>query len=441
MTRAGAGPSTLTQRVVRALVGIVAVFVALLALLAYLTFDQMEDDLVNDILSTETGRVLDHIGRGDVSFPAAGPLELGASMRAWLVADAAGTQNLPEPLRGLSTGLHLLEPGPHVWHIDVADAPTGRLYVLYDATANETRVTEFGLIVLVLGLACIVASYVLARKVAALAVGPMLELTDRLSTWAPGAPDLAVQRDDEAGRLIEAFNRVQNQVDRSIAREREFSANLSHEIRTPLAALRSDAEIMLLDSTLKPDASMRLRRMMREVDSVVAAMQSVRALASERPGDRLDVALAECLDDAWRGYRAQAGQAGLRLVNALAPDDRRELDPYALLMVLRNLIRNAIEHAAPATLTVSAVDDGLLVADDGAGIAAADLPFVFDRYYRGRLGDTFPGDAGDDAAETRGLGLAIAKRVCDMQGWRLSVESATEGPRRGTRFLLRFDAA
>jgi len=440
MTQPGARPSTLTRRVVMALVGIVAVFVALLALLAYLTFDQMEDDLVNDILATETGRVLAQIHSGDAPFPAGAPRELGASMRAWLVADAAGAQSLPPPLRGLGTGLHLLEPGPEVWHVNVVDAPAGRLYVLYDATDNEARVTEFGLIVLGLGLACVVASYVLARKVAGLAVAPMLELTDRLSNWAPGSPDFAVQRDDEAGRLIEAFNRVQNQVDRSIAREREFSANLSHEIRTPLAALRSDAEIMLLDAGLKPDTALRLRRMVREVDSVVAAMQSVRSLASERPGERVDVALAECLDDAWRGYRAQAEQAGLRLVNALAPDERRMLDPYALLMVLRNLIRNAVEHAAPATLTVSAFQGGLLLADDGIGIAAADLPFVFDRYYRGRLDDT-PAEAPDGLATARGLGLAIAKRVCDMQGWRLSVESETAGPRRGTRFLLQFEAA
>jgi len=435
--RRAAGPSTLTRRVVRALVGVVAVFVALLALLAYLTFDQMEDDLVNDILATEAERVLAHIADGDEPFPGSGPRELGASMRAWLLDGPQARDSLPEPLRGLEPGLHLLESTAEVWHVIVAEVPAGRrLYVLYDATDNEARVREFGLIVLGLGLACVLASYVLAHKVAGLAVGPMRELTDRLATWAPGAPDLAVPGDDEAGRLIEAFNRVQNQVDRSIAREREFSANLSHEIRTPLAALRSDAEMLLLDPGLAPDQRTRLQRMVREVDSVAAAVRSVRGLASERPGQRAEVSLSECLEDAWRGYRIQADQAGLRLANRLPADGRRELDPYALLMVLRNLIRNAVEHAAPATLTVSAIGDGMLLADDGAGIAPGDLPFVFERYYRGRLSDSVPGAQAQ--APVRGLGLAIAKRVCDLQGWRLEVESETAGPARGTRFRLRF---
>ena len=91
---------------------------------------------------------------------------------------------------------------------------------------------DFGLIVLGVGRSAWSAP-MRCQAVAAVAAGPLLDLTDRLSTWAPGSPDLAVTRDDEAGRLIEAFNRMQNQVDRSIAREREFAGNLSHEVRTP----------------------------------------------------------------------------------------------------------------------------------------------------------------------------------------------------------------
>ena len=231
MSRGGSG--TLTQRVVWALTGTVALFVTALALLAYLTFDQMEDDLVNDILNTEMDRLVQHARVSDEFLPRRGPRVLGGSMRAWLQSDGQPPAGIPKELLGLENGMHLIEPGPYTWHVMVADTGGGKVYLLYDATENEERVHDFGLIVLGVGAICVVGAYALSRRVAAVAAGPLLDLTDRLSTWAPGSPDLAVTRDDEAGRLIEAFNRMQNQVDRSIAREREFAGNLSHEVRTP----------------------------------------------------------------------------------------------------------------------------------------------------------------------------------------------------------------
>ena len=428
---------TLTQRVVWALTGTVALFVTALALLAYLTFDQMEDDLVNDILNTEMDRLVQHARVSDGFLPRTGVRELGGAMRAWMSVDGNRPEGIPEEILALDSGLHLIEPGPYTWHVMVADTGRGKVYLLYDATDNEERVHDFGLIVLGVGAICVVGAYALSRRVAAVAVSPLLDLTDRLATWAPGAPDMAVTRDDEAGRLIEAFNRVQNQVDRSIAREREFAGNLSHEVRTPLAAIRSDSELMLLTQTLTPDQRERLARVVNNVDDVIVSLESARAMARDQLREPEPVDLAACMEDAWRGYEAQAAQAGLRFDNRIAAGHVRTLDRYALLTVLRNLVRNAMEHAAPATLTARLADDGgLELADDGKGIAADDLPFLFRRYYSGRMRDAGGGTAEETA---RGLGLAIAKRVCDMQGWSLGVESAREGQARGTRFMLRFE--
>jgi len=427
---------TLTQRVVWALTGAVAVFVAALALLAYLAFDQMEDGLVEQILTTEADRVAQHVATDPQFLPPHGARELGGSMRAWLHHGPV-RDDMPAQLEALPPGLHRLEPGAETWHIRVSDTPRGRLYVLYDASEHEERGREFGLLVLGMGVLCVIAAYAVSRRVAGVAVGPLLDLTGRLSNWAPGSPDMAVTRDDEAGRLIEAFNRVQNQVDHSIAREREFAANLSHEVRTPLAAIRSDSEIMLLDAALPADSSQRLTRIVANVDHIAASLESARAMARDqpRPAERVD--LAACMDDAWRGLEVEAAAAGLSFHNRIPAGVAHMLDRYALLTVLRNLVRNAIEHAAPASLTAALTADGALeLRDTGKGIAAEELPFVFQRYYSGRLGDTPGAPAGGGLP--RGLGLAIAKRVCDMQGWRLQVESERAGPRRGTRFLLSF---
>ncbi|WP_251862930.1 HAMP domain-containing sensor histidine kinase [Achromobacter sp. Marseille-Q4962] len=437
MTRVAGG--TLTQRVVWALTGTVALFVTALALLAYLTFDQMEDDLVNDILNTEMDRLVQHARSGDEFLPQRGARELGGSMRAWLKADGQSPPGIPAQILALDNGLHLLETAEYTWHVMVADTGRGKVYLMYDASDNEQRVRDFGLFVLGVGAICVVGAYALSRRVAAIAVGPLLELTDRLSTWAPGSPDLAVTRDDEAGRLIEAFNRVQNQVDRSIAREREFAGNLSHEVRTPLAAIRSDSELMLLMQDLAPGQRQRLERIVDSVDDVIVSLETARAMARDQLRAPEPVDLAACMQDAWRGYEAMARAAELRFENHIPEGRVRELDRYALLTVLRNLVRNAVEHAAPATLRASLTAQGALeLRDDGRGIDSADLPFLFRRYYRGRLRDAGGAQAGDSA---RGLGLAIAKRVCDMQGWSLTVASEREGERHGTCFWLDLDGA
>ncbi|WP_094815620.1 sensor histidine kinase [Bordetella genomosp. 12] len=431
------GNGTLTQRVVWALTGIVSVFVTVLALLAYLTFDQMEDDLVNDILTTETERVIQHLASEPAYVPDRGSRELGGAMHAWLHVPGEIDDDMPEPLRGLDNGLHLLEPGSDTWHVMVADASQGRgkVYVMYDATDNEERVQNFGLFVLGVGAVCIVVAYGLARRLAGYVVGPLLDVTDHLANWAPGAPDMAVTRDDEAGRLVEAFNRVQNQVDRSIARQREFAANLSHEIRTPLASIRSDSEMMQMDLRLPADTQRRLARIVGDVDSISSSLESARAMAREEPRAPESVKLADCMQAAWQGFAGSAELAGLSFANDIDAEAARQLDRYALLTVLRNLVRNAIEHAAPAQLRASLDGAGnLVLADDGRGIAPEELPFVFQRYYSSRLHDT--GNAPNDHELPRGLGLAIAKQVCDMQGWKLTVDSAREGPARGTRFTL-----
>lgn len=433
--------ASLTQRVVWALTGTVAVFVSALAVLSYLTFDQMEDDLVNDILNNETRRLQQRIAGNAGDVPRYQLADTGPAMRAWAGRPSAAqgdeVDGFPEPLRGLGPGLHMLEPDQETWHVTVTDTPQGRLYVLYDATDNEARVHAFGLFVLGVGAICILAAYAMSRRVAAVAVGPLLEVARRLSNWAPDEPGQpAAARNDEAGQLMEAFNRVQGQVERYIAREREFAANLSHEVRTPLAAIRTDSEMMSLAPGLEDGTLMRLSRIAQNVDVIADTLQSARAMASERPGDAQRVNLASCMEDAWRGMEDAAAAAGLSMHNDIPRSAYRELDRYALLIVLRNLVRNAIEHAAPATLRATLLEDGTLVLrDNGRGIPAAKLPFVFQRYYSGRLRDAGGAQADD---MPRGLGLAIAKRVCDMHGWTLDVTSAVEGPVRGTCFTVRF---
>ena len=226
--------------------------------------------------------------------------------------------------------------------------------------------------------------------------------------------------------MLAAFDRVRLGW-KTAARQREFAANIAHELRTPLTAARTDIELTALSPHLSPDEQQRLVRAMTTIDAAASTLESLQAMSSQKPGRFESIDLHALVDDAWRSL-VHADEPRLRFVNDVPVGEVIVSDRHALLTILRNLLRNAAEHAGPATCVVRRNADGLQVADDGPGIAAADLPFVFERYYRGRMADT-PGQATSD----RGLGLAIAKQSAELNHWRLSVESA---PGSGTCFSL-----
>lgn len=129
----------------------------------------------------------------------------------------------------------------------------------------------------------------------------------------------------------------------------------------------------------------------------------------------------------------RAASRELRVAIAVGADATAVVDRQALLTVCRNIVRNAIDHAAPALLTIEGDRRALTFRDDGPGIAAVALPHAFEHYHQGHRADD---GAASDATRRRGLGLAIARRMCDLQGWKLAVRSPPEGKANGTAFTL-----
>jgi len=140
--------------------------------------------------------------------------------------------------------------------------------------------------------------------------------------------------------------------------------------------------------------------------------------------------------DARAALEERAVDEGLSIAVEVAVGERVQADRQALVTVVRNLFRNAIEHAAPATLRVTGDHRAVVFSDDGPGIPVARLARVLEApSRRGRIDE-----ASTHGGRVRGLGLAIAKRLCDLQGWQLAVRSPLADG-RGTAFTLVFDAA
>jgi signal transduction histidine kinase len=443
----------LQKRISLALTAVIAIFVTAQGYLAYKSLEKQEDALVDEILQTETERLIERLQAGEVVLePTTQPLRLGPNLRAWLVPSttrdaagpidtssvrnaeiAAGTGGLVPPpahLVGLPHGAHHLHDGERIYHAIVGPVADGRLFVEFEATQNEQFVYEFGRIVLLTGLLCILLGWLISSSLARVVVAPFRRMSERLNNWSSGTLPAPATRSDEEALLLQAFDAAQRRLEESLVREREFAANARHEVRTPLAALRTDAEMILLTETLSKTSEKRLQRMMAAVDQVSSGLDSLHALSSEAPAQVEAVMLAQCVDEVWESLSHLADGAGTTLANEVPRGEVVNVDRLALVTVLRNLLRNVIDHASPGSCSVRCIQNGIAVADEGPGIAPEHRALVFDRYFQGRLTDS-PGTAKHD----KGLGLAIAKQTADLRGWHLELDST--GP-RGTVFSLRF---
>ncbi len=449
------GGTRLQRRIAIALTAIVLLMVVVQSYLAYSTLEQQEDDLVDQVVASEAQRLIDRLARGDESLRVDGePTVLTTRFRVWLLpldgrSDAsptmpAGSRLAGHPLREGTSQYHV---GMTVFHYLSSRTPQGMLVLEYDASADEAFVYRFGADLVVSGLVIVLLAAVVSMSIARLVVAPFRRMAILLAGWSPGSAPIPPGRSDEEALLLQAFDSAQRRIEAAHARERDFAANLRHELRTPLTALRTDAEMLLLLSDLPAAARARLARIQQTVDAIATDVEAMQNLAQAREAVPEDVDLARCVDDVWTGLQHRNADGGLVLHNVIAAGTTRRLDRLALMTILRNLLLNAVVHASPGHCRVEANDHGLTVSDDGPGIAAADLPRIFERHFSRHRADLQPRApvplperlaAGVTSATGDGIGLAIARETALSRGWSLSAESL---PGQGSRFTLIFAVA
>ena len=214
---------------------------------------------------------------------------------------------------------------------------------------------------------------------------------------------------------------------------REFVANVSHELRTPLSIFRGYLETLLDDPQQPPGELLRILEIMeRHSDRLNALVEDVLSLARlESPGAELDLSevdLAELLHSIMRDWekRFEARQLKSHLdVPGNLP--LLEADENRLQEVIYNLLDNAVKYSQPGgTISLRAAVAGdrvrVSVADQGIGIREADLPRIFERFYRADKGRS------RELGGT-GLGLSIVKHIVQLHGGTVEAESE---PGKGT---------
>ena len=284
----------------------------------------------------------------------------------------------------------------------------------------------------------LLVSLLVSRRLTA----PLEELTDAAEDVAAGNLDVRVapRGDDEVGALAGAFNVMADRLARDEQWRREMTADLSDELRTPLAAIQSRVEA--LDGRAQPPTHDDLRAIGAEVERLGRLLGALRTL-NELESEDIAVELGP-LDLADVGREAAervqiacgAGEITLdtRFASAVVRGDRDRL-----LQVAGNLLDNALKFTPQGGRVELVVATGegpagaaasrgpwamLTVTDSGPGVDPIDLPFVFDRFYRGRSARGTQGV---------GLGLAIVRGLVEAQG---GVVEAAVGPDGGARFAV-----
>ncbi|MEU9521735.1 ATP-binding protein [Streptomyces sp. NPDC048224] len=238
---------------------------------------------------------------------------------------------------------------------------------------------------------------------------------------------------DEIAQLGWAFNRMADSLQASEEHQRRLTSDIAHELRTPLANLRGYLEA-LRDGVLEPTPEL-LESLHEEALLQQRIVDDLRDLALAEAGalayHRSDVDLRELLETSHRAHIPQARAAGLVLALEAPRSVYARADPDRLRQVVGNLVGNALRATAPGgTVTLALLGDGdravLEVRDTGTGIAAEDLPRLFDRFWRA--------DASRDRATGgSGLGLSIARQIVADHGGAIEVHS-TIG--EGTTFAV-----
>lgn len=334
---------------------------------------------------------------------------------------------VPAGLQQLTPGIHEVTTDGRELHVAIVPFGHARLYRVYDFSRYERRLKEFiELLLLGTGAFALLTTW-LSFSLSGLLIKQLASLTQQVRRFRQGAPlarFTGQYSEVEVAELAEAFNEYHLRMADMIEREKEFTANISHELRTPLTAILTSCELLMQDAAITEKSRARLEGIQRNATRMTGLINSLLLLAREDTGAGQDtVNIRQCIEEAIEPFRDMLTGKGVRIDQQVQPDAALQVNRHALLLVISNLVKNAATYTRHGCITISYQWHCLIIADTGIGIASTEVPHVFDRFYRGQAATP----AG------LGLGLAIVKRICDRNGWQVTLTSETG---RGTQVAI-----
>ena len=278
------------------------------------------------------------------------------------------------------------------------------------------------LVLVIVAVAGVALAALLGRLIAQAALRPIYRLrqaVDHVAETSDMTQGVPYTGEDELGRLGAHFNRMLGALDQSLRTQRQLVADASHELRTPLASLRTNIEVLQRSPGLHPAERDRLLKdVVLQVEQLTRLIQDLIDLArgdqapQEMEEVRLDWIVAAAVERASTNWPAVTFSTDL--AESVVVGQASRLD-----RAVSNLLDNAGKWSPTGQVVeVRVTDHEVTVRDHGPGIDRADLPYVFDRFWRAPAARGMPGS---------GLGLAIVRQVAEVHGGSVVAELPEDG--------------
>ncbi|MFF1613275.1 ATP-binding protein [Amycolatopsis sp. NPDC058278] len=322
-----------------------------------------------------------------------------------------------------------------IWTAQRSDG--GTVEVAQDSEDVEHTLTRLGLWLVIVSLAGVVGATLVGRLIARSALRPVDDLTaaaENVARTQELSAAIEVTAAGEIGRLATAFNAMLGALSRSRDEQRRLVEDAGHELRTPLTSLRNNIEL-LIHAEANPQRQLSAEdrsRLLADLDTQAVELTAligelVDLSTGERPSEAAEsLALADVVGSAVERTRSRWPSVSFDIE---LTDAEVLVRPAALERAVLNVLDNAAKWSPPGgtvqvTMSVTPDSTRVRVDDEGPGIADADLPHVFERFYRADAARALPGS---------GLGLAIVDQVLTQHGGRAEAGQAGTG---GARFDL-----
>ena len=347
-----------------------------------------------------------------------------------VVADSTGATRGQLPSSQLSRGVPIVAKGQRVGTLIVSGS--GLMGGMMGAPEQNflDRVNRAVLIAgLVAGVVALLLGFIVFRGITA----PLGRLTRAAHAVSEGdlSQRVQIRTGDEISDLGAAFNAMASNLERGEQVRREMTADIAHELRTPLSVIQGNLEAVL-DGVYPPDAE-HIQPALDQAQLLARLVEDLRTLALAE-GGQLSLNLqpthaAELVKRIATAFEPKAAEKRVTLSASTPPAlPAVRADGQRIAQVLTNLLGNALRYTPEGgrvelELRTEPLSVLVTVKDTGSGIAAEDLPHVFDRFYRADKSRSRDPRSRGGSGGGSGLGLAIARSIVEAHGGRIWAES------------------